>query len=199
MVDLQKIETFIIEKLRNGLDPRLTYHGVHHTIDVTREALRIAASENITDPEDLMLLHIAALFHDSGFLFIYKDHEERGCEIAEQYLPAFGITPSQLQRIKGMILATKIPQNPKNYLEEIICDADLDYLGRDDFYSTGKTLYMEWRAYRLVNDEEGWNRKQVQFLEAHHYYTNSSIILRNKEKKEHLEALKEVVLKYDAS
>lgn len=193
MTDLKKIETFISEKLRRGLDPRLTYHGVHHTLDVAREAMRIAAAENVTSPEDLILLHTAALFHDSGFLYTYKDHEDRSCKIACEFLPAFGLQEEQLRRICGMIMATKIPQVPKNFLEEIICDADLDYLGRDDFYTTGKTLYHEWRSYHMVKDEDDWNRKQIRFLESHHYFTQSSIALRGSEKARHLAAIKSLV------
>ena len=196
MIDLKKIETFILEKLRRGLDPRLTYHGVHHTIDVANEALRIATEEKVTDAEDLLLLNIAALFHDTGFLYSYKDHEDRGCKMAREYLPAFGVSEEQLKRINGMIMATKIPQNPKNYLEEILCDADLDYLGRDDFYTTGKTLYHEWRSYHMVKDEEDWNRKQVRFLEAHHYFTKCCIAFRSGEKARHLADLKEIVATY---
>ena len=196
MVDLQKIEIFILEKLKHGLDARLTYHGVHHTVDVVNEAMRIAASEKISDSEELELLKIASLFHDSGFLFLYKDHEDKGCKLANEYLPAFGVSNPQLHRICGMIESTKIPQNPKNFMEQIICDADLDYLGRDDFYSIGKTLYREWRAYGMVRDEEEWNRKQLRFLEAHHYFTPSSIALRGEKKLKHLEELKEIVATY---
>lgn len=190
MIDVKKIETFIIEKLRRGLDPRLTYHGVHHTIDVVRESMRIAAEENITDPEDLLIIHVAALFHDTGFLYVYKDHEERSCMIAQEFLPAFGLNSDQLKRIFGIIAATKLPQSPKNHLEQIICDADLDYLGREDFFATGKALYLEWKSYRFVRDEEEWNQKQVRFLEGHHYYTKSSTERREATKALHLTELK---------
>ncbi|MBX7109149.1 MAG: HD domain-containing protein [Chitinophagales bacterium] len=194
MIDLKKIETFIIEKLRRGLDPRLTYHGVHHTIDVVKEAMQIASEEHVTDPEDLLILHIAALFHDTGFLFIYKDHEERSCLIAKEFLPAFGVSSDQLNRIYGMIAATKLPQSPKNHLEQIICDADLDYLGREDFFATGKALYLEWKSYRFVKDEDDWNVKQVRFLEGHHYYTKSSALRREALKAQHLTELKKAVI-----
>ncbi|MGB3074893.1 MAG: HD domain-containing protein [Chitinophagales bacterium] len=193
MIDLKKIETFIIEKLRRGLDPRLTYHGVHHTIDVTNEALRIASEEKISDTEDLLLLHIAALFHDTGFLYIYRDHEERSCKIALEFLPAFGLNTEQLKRICSLIMATKLPQRPKNILEEIICDADLDYLGRHDFYTTGKSLYLEWRAYRFVRDEDDFHQKQIQFLETHHYFTKSSNSLREDVKALHLAEIRKSV------
>jgi hypothetical protein len=144
-----------------------------------------------------MLLKVAALFHDSGFLHVYKEHEEKGCMIAKEFLPVFGVSEKQLQQIFGMIMATRIPQQPKNYLEEIICDADLDYLGRDDFYPIGKTLYHEWKAFGFVRDEEDWNKKQVRFLEAHHYFTDSSIVLRASKKAEHLAQLKSIVATYN--
>lgn len=193
MVDINKIEIFIIEKLRRGLDPKLTYHGVHHTLDVVRESMRIAQEENITDPEALKLLYIAALFHDSGFLYVYKDHELKGCQIASEFLPAFGINAAQLELICGMIKATRIPQSPQNILEQILCDADLDYLGREDFFPIAKTLYIEWRSFRMVKDEEDWNQKQVRFLEMHHYFTRSSVQKRAAQKAVYLESLKSML------
>ena len=196
LADIQKIETFIIQKLKSGLDHRLSYHGVHHTLDVVTETMRIAAEERITDVNDLELLKISAFFHDSGFLYVYRDHEERSCVLAQQFLPAFGITKEQLNSICGMIRATRIPQSPQNYLEGILCDADVDYLGRDDFYSIGRTLYHEWKAYGFVSSEEDWNRKQVKFMESHHYFTSSSKNLRAEKKRQHMDEVKQLVSSY---
>ena len=128
------IRSNILSRLDSNLPKDLWYHGVHHTIDVEKEAERIAISEKITNQEDLLLLKIACLYHDSGFLFTYKEHEAAGCDLAKKELPSFGLDQKQIDTICGMIMATKIPQTPRTKLEEIICDADLDYFGREDFF-----------------------------------------------------------------
>ncbi|HVT85051.1 MAG TPA: hypothetical protein VHD35_07595, partial [Chitinophagaceae bacterium] len=128
----------------------------------------------------------AALYHDSGFLHAYSGHEEAGCEIVKKELPAYGINGKQLDAICGMIMATKIPQSPKNKLEEIICDADLDYLGRPDFFKIANSLFKEMMHRGLVNNEREWNRIQVNFLKNHHYFTPTNKQSREQQKLEHL-------------
>jgi hypothetical protein len=79
-------------------------------------------------------------------------------------LPSFGYSEADITTICGMIMATRIPQSPANLLESILCDADLDYLGRDDFKKIGQTLFEEFTEYSILHDEQAWNRLQVSFL-----------------------------------
>lgn len=88
--------------------------------------------------EDAYLLRTAALIHDIGIMWTYNGHEEASVRYSKEILPAFGYSKTDLAKIERMILATQIPQKPKNILEKIICDADLDYLGTKNFYKTGK-------------------------------------------------------------
>lgn len=180
----------MMEKLENGLDRTLFYHGIHHTIDVVNAAAEIAALEGITDEESLALLRTAAFYHDSGFMNIYQGHEEAGCVLAREVLPGFGYTEAQIATICGMIMATKIPQSPKNTLERIICDADLDYLGRDDFEGIAATLFEELKVRDMVEDIPAWDAVQVRFLEAHSYWTASERTRRDAAKQRHLQHLK---------
>jgi class 3 adenylate cyclase/HD superfamily phosphodiesterase len=182
-------ENFIRGKLKRNLPPQLTYHGFHHTEDVLNAALQIADAEKI-DESEIQLLRVAVLFHDSGFTELYNNHEEKGCEFARDILPSFGFQQDAIDCICGMIMATKIPQQPHTKLEEIICDADLDYLGREDFYTIGKTLFEEFKTFDIVNNEKQWDQAQVRFIESHHYHTNYSRTQREPEKQKYLEVLK---------
>ena len=179
----------ILEKLKVDLPEYLLYHSVSHVRDVKVQAMRIAASEGITNQEDLDLLETAAIYHDCGFLSTYTNHEEKGCEIAREVLPDFDYTPSQIKIIEGLIMATKVPQKPKTKLEEIICDADLDYLGRDDFFTIGDYLYEELLHIGVVKDEMAWNHLQIKFLTAHHYFTQTNIKDREPLKSENLKKI----------
>lgn len=184
-----EVKELMLDKLARELPANLTYHSLGHVKDVYQAAERFASLEGVAG-EDLTLLLTAVVFHDSGFLKEAKEHEQTGCDIARATLPAYDYTAEQIERICGMIMATRIPQTPHNLSEQIICDADLDYLGRDDFYKIGQTLFQELRTAGVLATEDEWNRLQVKFLEAHHYFTASALRLRKPVKDKYLEDLK---------
>lgn len=183
-------ESAIRLKLEKELPGDLTYHGFHHTEDVLKAGLLIAKTEGITKKET-QLLRIAILLHDSGFMYTYKGHEDMGCRIARELLPPFHFTKAEIDLICGMIMATKIPQTPDTLLERIICDADLDYLGRDDVFQIADTLYTEIKLYINPISAEEWNNLQISFLEAHEYFTKFSKSNRSPSKMEYLQRLRE--------
>jgi uncharacterized protein len=192
-MEVAAAEKFVLDLLHAQLSERLYYHGIHHTQDVEREVLILANEEGIQDQESLNLLKTAALYHDCGFVNTYREHEAEGCRIARNQLPLFGYSASQIEMICGMIMATKIPQTPNNHLEMIICDADLDYLGRDDFEPIAATLFKELEVRAMVSDLDSWNRIQVKFLEAHQYHTRSAQQKRELPKQEHLNKLRQIL------
>jgi len=185
----EAVKQFILKKLQDELPQHLSYHSVGHVKDVCVATEEIAGKEGITG-EELTLLLTAALFHDSGFLYGAAEHEKKSCDIARQYLPEFDYTTGQIELICGMIMATRIPQTPHNLLEQIIADADLDYLGRDDFFIIGNRLYEELAMYGIVNNKNDWNLLQVKFLENHHYFTDTAIRQRKAKKDEYLQLIK---------
>lgn len=191
-MEIEKAEQFILRQLKERLDRTLFYHGIHHTLDVVQASAEIAALEGIIDEESLHLLRTAAFYHDSGFMTTYQGHEEAGCALAREVLPGFGYTKTQIEIICGMIMATKIPQGPRNALEMIICDADLDYLGRDDFEAIAATLFEELKVRDMVEDIPAWDAVQVRFLEAHSYWTASERKRRDAVKRRHLQHLKNI-------
>jgi uncharacterized protein len=184
------VKAHVIAKLKADLPAKFTYHSLEHTLDVLEQVQRIIKAENIHDEENLFLVQMAALYHDTGFLFVYTGHEAKSCELANKELPAFGVTQEQLEKIGGMIMATKIPQSPLNILEEAICDADLDYLGRDDFEEISDNLYKEFTEFGIVKDYDQWMKMQVGFFESHHYFTKSSRATREPMKQEQLKKIK---------
>ncbi len=198
-MNIKLAEEYIYEKLQNNLSPTLTYHGLHHTVDVLGVAMKIANAEGVKDEESLILLKTATLYHDLGFITTYKGHEEESCRIASLSLPRMGYSQVQIASISEMIMATKIPQKPKSLLEKILADADLDYLGRDDFEPIAHSLFLELREREMVADLESWNKIQVNFLENHHYWTKSTVLLRNENKVKRLQELKTIVATYSTT
>lgn len=192
---LPEVEKFVIEKLNNELPKNLYYHSKAHVMDVLEAALMYGKAENITTYET-DILKTAVLFHDLGFTVRIKDHEEIGCEMARQTLPGFEYNTADIEKICGMIMATRIPQTPANKLEEIIADADLDYLGRDDFWEIGDELYKELKEYGILSDEKAWNNLQLNFLSNHRYFTATAKRMREKKKNEHTEQIRQLVNSY---
>jgi uncharacterized protein len=188
-----EIKKVIISELKNKLPGHLTYHSVNHVEDVIKAATEIGKAEQ-KNAEEIKLLKTAALFHDTGFLYGAKDHEANSCVIAQEYLPNYGYSESQIDTIKGMIMATKIPQTPHNHLEEILADADLDYLGRDDFFVIGDKLFDELTMLGIISSERDWNFLQEKFLESHSFFTKTSNQKRKPKKEENLRIVKAKLL-----
>lgn len=196
MNNYKAVEDFITGKLKSELPKNLYYHGFHHTIDVLRSAIMIGTEEKISD-EEMYLLKVAVLYHDVGFTKVYKDHEEVACDMAKKELPGFGFNEKDIERICGMIRATKIPQQPKNKLEYIIADADLEYLGTDQFQKIGRTLFEEIKIYLNVESERQWNIIQRNFLKSHHYFTDFCKKNREPQKQQQLKEIEKIVASYE--
>ncbi|TWR25585.1 DUF2179 domain-containing protein [Mucilaginibacter achroorhodeus] len=178
----------ILNRLKTELPAHFHYHNIDHTLDVYNAAASIAEKEKLSEIDKRLLL-VAALYHDSGYLNQIKDHEKASCDIARDALPNFGYTSEEIDRICATIMATQLPQQPKDYLEEIICDADLDYLGREDFISTGNKLYLEMKALGGISDKKAWDALQITFLTQHRYFTKASVENKEPKKQENLRAL----------
>ena len=183
---------FIIDKSKNELPENLYYHGLHHVLDVLNVAGELGKMEKIST-DDLELLKVAVLFHDSGYVVQPQNHEKFSCDIARESLPRFGYSQDEIEKICGMIMATKFPHHPKNLLEEIICDADLDYLGRDDFFKISNNLFRELSMYGILSNEKEWFKLQESFLSAHTYFTKTAEALRSAKKEEHLNKIRETL------
>jgi uncharacterized protein len=172
--------------------PELHYHNPNHTQYVIDRVDLIAAQEGVS-PEELELIKVAALFHDMGFLYQRKNHEEKGCEIVEKVLPERGFSQEEIAAVKGMIMATKIPQQPRNKLERVIADADLEYLGTDDFENGSSRLFHEVQHFHPEVDEARWMEIQIDFISQHQYHTHFCKVYREPLKQAHLRNLLEKV------
>jgi len=183
-----KTEHFVLDYLKAGLSDKLLYHSVNHSIDVVQAVERIALSEGVTD-EGLFLLKTAAILHDAGFVKQYENNESIGAEMAAEWLPKYGYTEGHIKTIVELIHVTEIPHKPINKLQEIICDADLDYLGRDDFEEISNRLRLELRGMGKIDSDRAWDKIQVDFLKKHKFFTKTSIAARRKKKKENLKVV----------
>ncbi|MFZ4522549.1 MAG: HD domain-containing protein [Bacteroidales bacterium] len=195
-MDFSAASKYMINRLQKELNPSLTYHCVEHTLDVLQAIRRLADAEQVSE-HDRILLETASLYHDSGMLVQYKDHESASAAIAEQTLPGFGYSEPVIHEITRLIMVTQLPQRPYSPLEQMICDADLDYLGRDDFFIHSFKLKLEWQTNGIRHTTLAqWFEIQIKFLSEHKYFTNSAILLRNETKQQHLEDIRKMVYQH---
>jgi len=195
-INYYKAERHIMKLLEKHLSKALHYHSIAHSKDVVKAVERLALLENVTD-EGLFLLKSAATYHDAGFIEEYDNNEPIGARLAGEILPKYGYTEEHINRIKDLIFVTKIPHAPKNHLEEIICDADLDYLGRDDFHEIADKLRLELREHGKINSDRQWDEIQIGFLKMHKYFTKTAVKTRKKKKMQNLKEVQARLAKGD--
>ena len=192
LVQFSDLQEVILDRLEKGLPKHLYYHNVKHTVDVVTESELIGWSEELDD-QQLLLLKTAALFHDLGHVAVYVGHEERSAEFAREILPKYRYTPDEIDTICRIIMATKLPPKPSDLLEAIICDSDLDYLGRTDFVPVSNSLYTELKVINKSLTLNDWNKQQVKFISSHQYFTKTGRKLREVKKQEQIERIKQLI------
>nr|WP_299340871.1 HD domain-containing protein [Allomuricauda sp.] len=147
------------------------FHNLHHTLTVLEGAGRIGRAENLTEDELEMVL-LAAVFHDLGHIECYSGHEEASKRLAGEWLAEQKYPEDKVDIVLGCIDATKMPQNPKNILEKVICDADLIHLSFESYPIYREMLRSEWEMELgwTFTDEE-WIANNNKFLQDHSYFT----------------------------
>jgi len=190
--DFEQARRYALTRLERELSPRFYYHSLAHTRDdVVAAVERLAQMEGVQGSDWIILL-TAAYYHDIGFCLLdtsrYQEnqHEALSFQIAAQALPSFGYTPEQVETIQGIIMATQIPQKPQTLLEAVMADADLDQLGREDFWERSQALREEQAAFGMTYTELEWYRSQETFLSSHRYFTRAARGLRNAQKRRNL-------------
>ena len=192
LIQFTDIQEIILDRLEKELPDNLFYHNVKHTVDVVTEVELIGWGEGCSD-EEILILKTAGLFHDAGHTISYDNHEFFGTKIAQEMLPKFNYSPDQIERICSVIMATKLPPKPADLLEYIICDSDLDYLGRSDFIPVSNTLYEELKAQDKMKSLNDWNKLQVKFISGHQYFTKTARSLREVNKQLQIERIQSLL------
>ncbi|NOQ71862.1 MAG: response regulator [Crocinitomix sp.] len=178
LADFIGLRSFILTKLKAELNENLLYHSYKHTETVEAAVVKYGELEKL-DEHELFLVRTAALFHDCGFLFRYDNNEELGVELLHYYGPRFGYQTGDLKTVEQIIMATGYGAVPNNLMQSVMCDADLDYLGRADYHVTAAKLFDEMALNGMNFSAQKRIEVQIDYLENHHeYYTNSAKNLR---------------------
>ncbi len=196
--NFDQAKQYALGRLEKELPANLPYHGLWHTRDdVVPAAQRLADLQGIQG-ELLELLLTAAWFHDLGFVEQALHHELISARIAVQSLPQFGYNEEQLEIIRWAILATALPQSPATPLEEILTDADLDVLGRDDFMKRNNDLRRELGFGGKNFTDLEWYTGQLKFISTHNYFTESAHQTRDAGKLKNIADLERLIKELDS-
>jgi uncharacterized protein len=197
--DYHAAVAYALGRLKVELSPDLTYHNLRHTReDVLAGVTRLAISLGLPD-EQRHLVEVAAAFHDLGFIYQYTGHEQVSAELAAQVLPGCGFTVDQIRAVLGMIMATRLPQSPHDLLEQIVADADMDVLGREDFWLRNQGLRAEVATYGHPMSDNAWYNQQLQFLKSHRYFTLPAEQLRGAGKRQNIAKIEAYLLEIGES
>ena len=176
----------IKQKLRDELPLGIYYHNEKHALNIMNATEFLGFGEEIYN-EDILILKTAALLHDIGFLTQYHNNEVLGAEFARKVLPKYDFSEDQTELVASLIIATEPNREPKTLLEEIMKDADLDYLGRDDFREISHKLMNEYIENQVVKTPIEFHENQVKFLKTHKFYTDTAKSSRREKKQQNIE------------
>jgi len=188
LLRLNDLEETLLTKFDNEIRDDLKYHNRKHTVHVYTQVELLGRAEKVKD-EDMLLLRTAGLLHDIGYLVDYNNHQKASCDFTRGFLPGFHYSEEQINKICKLIIATEESGSPTNLLEKIICDANLDYLGRIDYPTISLNLFLELKAMNKVVSFEEWKKDQFSLLQKHEFYTNTARLLRDVGKNDQLKEL----------
>jgi adenylate cyclase len=195
LLRIQDLEEFIFNKLEAELPLKYSFHNLKHTKDVYTQAELLGRAENVS-PEEMLLIRTAALLHDTGYIYTYQNHETKSLDICKEILPKFKYSNDQIETICNLILCTKKNAKPTNILEEILIDANSDYLGRIDYIQMSLNLYHESRAFNNSKSESEWFASQAKLIEGHEYFTETARKLREVTQMEQIRKIKDYLKLY---
>ena len=188
---LQKARAYVEALIRERKPEWVKYHGFHHAKSVV-EACRVIGAASHLGEEDLEVVVLAAWFHDVGYVEGIDRHEERSVDMAIAFLKENGYPEEKIAQLSGCVLATQIPQRPKNLLEEVLCDADIAHLAREDFLELSELVRQEIEHRMSIKlTEEEWLTMNIDFVAGHRYFTDYAKTVFEGQRRRNLAILKE--------
>ena len=168
---ISEAKQFISSLLTTELSENCVFHTIAHTLDVVENA-EIIGKYCKLDADTLNILRMCALFHDVGYVDAYDDHEIFSAERAKTYLHSKNIDPEIINQVEVAILSTKTPQNPKDQISRILCDADLMNLTFDDYFEQIDLMRKEWEKVgkAKLNSQE-FHISSLEFFQSHEYHS----------------------------
>jgi len=169
---INKAEKHVTYLLNTKLNENYLFHTLQHTKETVKAVQLIGKNSGLLEKE-LEFVTLAALFHDTGHIYTYDGHEEKSVQIACQFLNEHSYPLKDIDKITACILSTKMYQEPKNILEEIMKDSDIIHIGKRGSLKKGYLLRQE--LANILNKTYSnlqWLEIDKNFYSSTKFYTN---------------------------
>ncbi|SCW37574.1 hypothetical protein [Mucilaginibacter sp. NFR10] len=187
---VKRTAAYVTSLMEENLPATMYFHNLEHTQRVINAAIEIAG-HNKLKRQELTILTVAAWFHDTGYLYHYKGHEDTSMVIAGTFLMQHHYNNDFIQQVWDCIEATKVPQSPQNLIQQIICDADMHHLASVNYLDFAHDLKQEWEVHldKQYSDKE-WHTLNLSLLQQHQYFTEYGKTVLQAMKKKNIELMK---------
>ncbi len=181
---------FVEQLLKEKLPAKITFHTFEHAKYVAYYSEFIGKRVGLNNDE-LNLVKLCGWFHDTGYVAAVENHEEESAKIAANFLATNEIDKEIIDRVQECILATRIPQQPKNLISEVLCDADLMHLADDGYFKRIDNMRIEWSNIESKKiSKQNFHKKSIRFFQNHQFHTSFMRNYYNNKKQENLKLIK---------
>ena len=175
----------VFNLFKNKLPGDFVYHNYNHTAETVKACKKLSKSYNLTS-RDYEVLLLAALFHDTGYITAYDNHEQESVKFMKEYLKG-NYAEEDIREMESLILSTKYRTVPDGSLQEILHDADYINLGSKNFDHRADLLRIEWeRILQKTYTEEEWAQVQLQFLLDTQFKTEDAVLKFNEQREQNI-------------
>ncbi len=187
---LEKTRNYVEQLLSDKLPEHFVYHNIQHTYDVVSAAVEIAQKTHLRK-EQMEIVIMAAYLHDVGYINQADNHEQQSIELSKRFLKNQKVDEHYIDEVIGCIEATKMPQNPKNLLQEVLCDADLYHLSSKEYFDKAELLRAEFSSVEKDDiSESEWLDMSTLFIGNHQYFTEYGKRVLGPKKDQNLKKIK---------
>lgn len=191
----KRVVSYVTKLFEDYPQPNLVYHNLQHTKKVAEHAVEIMAHYQLSN-NDMLILHVATWFHDTGHLFAdLSKHEEKSIELMREFMKNENIDGALVDTIADCIMATRLPHEPKTLLQEIMCDADTYHFGTKEFRKSNKLVKKEFILRNYITVTLDWNKNTLELLEKHKFYTPYCVAMLEDGKRKNVEWIRGKVLR----
>jgi len=190
---VNEAEKFVTKLLAEKLPDNIQYHTLDHSRYVVENAEYIGKNSGLNNDE-INGIKLCAWFHDVGFTVDPMNHEEEGDKIMAEFLATKSVKPEVIDKVRSCILATRMPQQPKDLSSRVLCDADLIHLAAEDYFERIEPLRKEWM---LLSGKKIGKKKflntSLNFFKQHNFHTDFAKKEFQAKKEENLKQIKKEI------
>ncbi len=190
---INDLRTVALDYLQMHLPKVYTYHNAEHSRDVCAALDEFIKIAPVAD-ENILPLQIAGIFHDFGYIEKPYDNESLALPYIKKFAVQFGLAESTVNQAHELIMETVFPYHPHSVEGELLCDADIEYIGRADFIEKALRFRQELAGCGQTFSDREWWSMELQFLQDNTFFTPAVRSLREDGRQRNLQLVQQRLL-----